>query len=197
MIIGLTGGIATGKSTVSRMLKETGIPVIDADAIAKEVVKPGETAYKKIMKHFGAGILHEDQTINRDKLGSIIFNDPGEREILNGIVHPEVRKEMSSQAEQLIKEQFPIVVMDIPLLIESNLFHLVDKVVLVYAPEHVQLARLMERNSYSEEEALSRISAQTSIEKKKNYSDYVIDNSGSLAETEHQLEVLLQALRKP
>ncbi|MCE7793380.1 dephospho-CoA kinase [Salipaludibacillus sp. CUR1] len=195
MILGLTGGIATGKSTVSDIFRNEGIPVIDADIAAREAVEPGEKAYQDIINHFGLSILNEDGTINREKLGRIVFNNEKERKVLNGIVHPAVRQKMKKEAECCKENGHSLVVMDIPLLIESDLFHMVDDVLVVYVPENIQLERLMERNSYSKEEALKRINAQLPIEKKRSYASYVIDNSGSREETRQQVKRLLKKFR--
>lgn len=191
MIIGLTGGIASGKSTVSEMLKKRGIPVIDADLIAREVVEVGKKAYTEIVNAFGKEILNEDLTINRARLGSIVFQNEDKREKLNSIVHPEVRLEMKRRQEQLISEGAKAVVLDIPLLFESNLKHLVDKVIVVYTGEKNQLERLMKRNNFSKEEALSRINAQMPLKEKVKFADAVINNDGTLEETEQQLENIL------
>lgn len=191
MIIGLTGGIASGKSTVSEMLKKRGIPVIDADLIAREVVEVGKKAYTEIVNAFGKEILNEDLTINRARLGSIVFQNEDKREKLNSIVHPEVRLEMKRRQEQLISEGAKAVVLDIPLLFESNLKHLVDKVIVVYTEEKNQLERLMKRNNFSKKEALSRINAQMPLKEKVKFADAVINNDGTLEETEQQLENIL------
>jgi dephospho-CoA kinase len=191
MIIGLTGGIASGKSTVSEMLKKRGIPVIDADLIAREVVEVGKKAYTEIVNAFGKEILNEDLTINRARLGSIVFQNEDKREKLNSIVHPEVRLEMKRRQEQLISEGAKAVVLDIPLLFESNLKHLVDKVIVVYTEEKNQLERLMKRNNFSKEEALSRINAQMPLKEKVKFADAVINNDGTLEKTEQQLENIL------
>jgi dephospho-CoA kinase len=191
MIIGLTGGIASGKSTVSEMLKKRGIPVIDADLIAREVVEVGKKAYTEIVNAFGKEILNEDLTINRARLGSIVFQNEDKREQLNSIVHPEVRLEMKRRQEQLISEGAKAVVLDIPLLFESNLKHLVDKVIVVYTGEKNQLERLMKRNNFSKKEALSRINAQMPLKEKVKFADAVINNDGTLEETEQQLENIL------
>lgn len=191
MIIGLTGGIASGKSTVSEMLKTRGIPVIDADLIAREVVEVGKKAYTEIVNAFGKEILNEDLTINRARLGSIVFQNEDKREKLNSIVHPEVRLEMKRRQKQLISEGAKAVVLDIPLLFESNLKHLVDKVIVVYTGEKNQLERLMKRNNFSKKEALSRINAQMPLKEKVKFADAVINNDGTLEETEQQLENIL------
>jgi dephospho-CoA kinase len=191
MILGLTGGIATGKSTVSAMLRERGIPVIDADLIAREVVEPGKPAYEAIVAHFGKGILLPDGQLNRKKLGEIVFSDETERQKLNAIVHPEVRRVMREQAEQAERDGAKIVFLDIPLLFESKLQHMVDKIVVVYAPASMQLSRMMERDELDEEQARKRLRAQMPIEQKKRLADFLIDNTGTREETERQVEQLL------
>ncbi len=195
MIIGLTGGIATGKSTVSTMIKKHGIPVIDADIVAREVVEPGKKSYHQIVDHFGLSILKSDGSINREKLGEIVFETKEERNVLNDIVHPAVREEMKIQADTFKQAGHKIIVMDIPLLVESNLFHMVNHVVLVYVPESVQLKRLRDRNNYSEKEAKQRMNAQLSIEKKREHAEYIIDNSGTLEETAEQVDKLIDNLK--
>ena len=193
MIIGLTGGIASGKSTVARMLKNHELPVVDADIIARQVVEPGEDAYNQIVETFGETILTFEKKLDRKKLGSIIFKDEKKRKKLNEIVHPAVRKEMARQAEEYLKAGAETVIMDIPLLIESNLLHMVDKVLLVYIPEKLQLERLMERDKSTKEEAMSRINSQHPIEKKKEYAAGIIYNDETIEETEKQLDALLRS----
>ncbi|CAJ1003635.1 MULTISPECIES: dephospho-CoA kinase [Bacillales] len=195
MILGLTGGIATGKSTVTAMLRERGIPVIDADQIAREVVEKGKPAYEAIVRHFGRDILLADGQINRKKLGEIVFSDEAERQKLNAIVHPEVRRVMREEAEAAERNGADIVFMDIPLLFESKLQHLVDKIVVVYAPASVQLARMLERDELDEEQAHKRLRAQWPIEQKKQLADFLIDNTGTREETERQVERLLAELK--
>lgn len=195
MIIGLTGGIASGKSTVSALLKEHGIPIVDADLIAREVVEPGKSVYQQIVEYFGEGILLADRQIDRKKLGEIVFSEESKRQALNAIVHPEVRKEMSRQAQDALKRGNKLVVMDIPLLFESKLEHMVDKIVLVYVPADIQLTRLMERDEIDEQQAMKRIRAQLPIETKKAVADYIIDNSGTREQTREQVERLLATLQ--
>jgi dephospho-CoA kinase len=187
LTIGLTGGIASGKSTVAKMLLELGIPVIDADQIAREAVEIGEEAYWQIVEKFGEEILQDDKTIDRAKLGAIVFNDEEKRKVLNSIVHPAVRKKMLEQKEQYIKSGAKTVVLDIPLLFESKLTYLVDKVMVVFVDEHTQLERLMERNGFSKEEAEVRIRAQMPLREKITKADAVIDNNGSIEKTKEQL----------
>lgn len=178
MILGLTGGIATGKSTVTSLLRERDIPVIDADAIARGVVEPGMTAFEAIVRHFGQEILQPDGRLDRKKLGEIVFSDEAERQVLNAIVHPEVRRVMREQAVEAEEAGAKIVFMDIPLLYESKLQHMVDKIVVVYIPVATQLERLIERDELDAEQAKKRINAQLPIEQKKEWADYLIDNTG-------------------
>lgn len=193
IVIGLTGGIASGKSTVSNMIRKQGLRVVDADIIAREVVEIGQPAYKKIIETFD-GILDEDKSINRQKLGSIIFADEKKRQQLNSIVHPAVREEMLKQVESEKQKNALAVVLDIPLLFESKLTHIVDKTILVYVDEHIQLERLMERNDYTEHEARMRIESQMPLKEKLKLADYVINNNGSLEETERQLRNILDTI---
>jgi len=191
LIIGLTGGIASGKSTVAKMLRELAIPVIDADEIAREVVQIGEDAYLQIVEQFGEGILQEDKNIDRLKLGSIVFNDEAKRKLLNRIVHPAIRQKMMQKKEEYVSVGEQTVVLDIPLLFESNLTHLVHKTIVVYVDDQIQLERLMERNGFSKEEAEVRIRAQLPLKEKVKKADAVIDNNGSLAQTKAQLLTIL------
>lgn len=192
VVIGLTGGIASGKSTVANMLKELGITVIDADVEARLAVEPGEAAYKQIVAHFGEGILLEDGAIDRAKLGGIIFNNEEERKVLNSIVHPVVRQRMKEKKEAAIKRKEDIVIMDIPLLFESKLTDQVERTLVIYVDEETQLKRLMERNQFSKEEAMARIRSQMPLKEKKHLADYIIDNSGTLEQTKAQLYRLLE-----
>jgi dephospho-CoA kinase len=191
LIIGLTGGIASGKSTVSNMLREFGFPIVDADIISRQVVEIGERAYNEIVKAFGEDVLQQDGTLDRIKLGSIVFNDELKRKQLNNIVHPAVRSTMLEQKEQYLQAGAKAVILDIPLLFESQLTYMVDKTIVVYVNRSIQLQRLMERNDFSEPEALARINSQMPLQEKKELSDEVINNNGTLQETKAQLEHLL------
>ncbi|WP_349408112.1 dephospho-CoA kinase [Pseudalkalibacillus sp. SCS-8] len=186
MIVGLTGGIASGKSTISEMIKMFEIPVVDADQIARQVVMPGEKAYEEIVAAFGENIVTDDGTIDRKKLGAIIFNDDQKRKTLNGIVHPAVRKEMLNQKTELLKEHKDII-LDIPLLFESKLTHMVEKTLLVYVHPKTQLERLMARDQSTKEEAQSRIQSQIPLDKKRDWADEIIDNNGTVEESRQQL----------
>ncbi|MBU8770124.1 dephospho-CoA kinase [Cytobacillus oceanisediminis] len=192
LTVGLTGGIASGKSTVSSLLIEKGYTVIDADIEARLAVEKGEEAYQEIVRHFGERVLLKDGSIDRAELGSIIFHDEKERKALNSIVHPAVRKRMTAQKEQAISRNEQMIILDIPLLFESKLQYMCDKTLLVYADEGIQLQRLMQRNQLSEKEAMARIHSQMPLREKKALADAVIDNNGRIEETEKQLWDILR-----
>lgn len=192
LIIGLTGSIASGKSTVSNMFATFNIPLIDADKIAREIVYPGEGAYHEIVLEFGEGILLEDQSIDRKKLGHIIFSNDNKREKLNAIMHPAIRMKMLQARDAYIESGEKCVVLDIPLLFESKLTYLVNKTMVVYVDEGVQLQRLMTRDHSTIEEAKQRISSQIPVSDKTKLADVVIDNNGSINETYNQLEAILK-----
>ncbi|MCM3131614.1 dephospho-CoA kinase [Paenibacillus polysaccharolyticus] len=192
MNIGLTGGIATGKSSVSAYLASKGALLIDADVIAREVMLPGHPVLAAAVQRFGQAILNEDGTLNRKKLGSIVFQHPEERKALEAITHPAIRKEMRERtAAYELKHPDKLVVSDIPLLYESGLEEGFSEVMVVYVPRAVQLERLMNRDQMTQADAEARIAAQMDIERKKERADIVIDNSGSWAQTEKQLELFL------
>ncbi|GJI58842.1 dephospho-CoA kinase [Bacillus altitudinis] len=191
LVIGLTGGIASGKSTVSQMIKEKGIRVVDADIIAKEAVSKGAPALHQIVQTFGEEVLLPNGELNRQQLGAIIFSDEEKRKKLNAIVHPEVRKEMLKQRDEGVSNQETFVVLDIPLLFESKLEGLVDRIIVVYTTPDLQLSRLMNRNDLSEEEALNRIHSQQPLEEKCQKADRVIENTKDLAFMRKQLENIL------
>ncbi|MDN4527487.1 dephospho-CoA kinase [Fictibacillus fluitans] len=192
MIIGLTGGIASGKSTVSNLLRSHGLPVVDADIIARQVVEQGHPAYEKIVEQFGEDILDEARNIDRKKLGSIVFTNEEKRMVLNGIVHPAVRMGMKNEAAAHLKDGHPHVVLDIPLLFESELTHMVDRTLLVFVDEEIQLRRLMDRDGFTEAEAKSRIAAQMPLKDKVQLADAVIMNTGSLEELKDKVETQLR-----
>jgi len=189
MNIGLTGGIAAGKSTVARLLTDRGAILIDLDKIAREVVEPGQPALRAIAERFGQAVLHEDGTLNRKKLGEIVFSDPSERKALEAITHPAIRAVMKQRmAEYEKKTPDSLIVVDVPLLYESRLEDYFDRVMVVYVPRETQLQRLMDRDKISADDARKRLDAQMDIEEKKTRADIVIDNSGSLERTEEQIE---------
>lgn len=192
LTVGLTGGIASGKSTVSSLLIKKGYTVIDADIEARLAVEKGEEAYQEILRHFGERVLLKDGSIDRAELGSIIFHNETERKALNSIVHPAVRKRMTALKERAISRKEHLIILDIPLLFESKLQYMCDKTLLVYADENIQLQRLMQRNQLSEKEAMARIQSQMPLKDKKALADAVIDNNGTIEETEKQLWGILK-----
>lgn len=196
--IGLTGGIASGKSTVSGILREHGLLVIDADQVAREVVQPGEPAHRELAAYFGKDILLPDGRIDRQRLGQIVFADPLARQKLNDITHPRVQQRMDRLAEMAEQEGYCLpIVLDVPLLIESNLQHTVDEIWLVVAPPEMQIERLMARNQLSRSEALARVSSQLPLTAKLPWASEVIDNSASLAHTRDQVvQCLAQAMNR-
>ncbi|AIQ17185.1 dephospho-CoA kinase [Paenibacillus sp. FSL H7-0357] len=195
MIMGLTGGIASGKSTVSALFVEKGARLVDADAIAREVMLPGHPVLAAAVLHFGEGILLPDGTLNRTKLGEIVFHDPEARQALNQLTHPAIRQEIKDRMNTMEQEDPQrLTIVDIPLLYESELDNLFGQIVVVYVPREVQLDRLMERNRLTLEQAQGRLDAQLDIELKRSRADYIIDNSGTLAQTEQQVAVLWDRL---
>jgi dephospho-CoA kinase len=197
MIIGLTGGIACGKSTVSQMLVECGAALVDADLVAREVVKPDERGWHKVVERFGEEILLPDRHLNRKKLGEIIFADPQAREDLQSILHPLIRERMTGQIQEL-KKQDPkrLVVVDVPLLFESRQQNKYEKTVVVYVDRDTQLNRLMKRDGLNEDQAEARLQSQMPIEQKKELADYVIDNRGTVESTKKQVEALWEQLHR-
>ena len=193
-IIGLTGGIASGKSTASDYIRSKGYPVLDADTYAKKATAKGGPAYQGIIDHFGAELLQDDGEIDRRKLGAIVFNDDGERKVLNQLVHPEVRWMMDADKDRLAEEGH--VFLDIPLLFENGLDRQCDITLTVYVDQETQIERLMERNGFSHSEALSRINSQMPLSEKRDRSDEVLDNSGSKNELYAQIEDFLANIEK-
>ena len=195
LVIGLTGGIATGKSTVSDILENAGAVIIDADRIARQVVKKNLPAYRQIVDSFGESVLLPDGEIDRTALGHVIFNDPRKKQLLNTIVHPQVRKETKRQLRRIEKnDPNALVILDIPLLYETGMHRNLSEVIVVYAPEHAQVKRLMQRDQISEEDALARIRSQMPIEQKKSRATLVIDNSGTVKNTRKQTLKIFQRL---
>ncbi|MDQ0298597.1 dephospho-CoA kinase [Salibacterium salarium] len=192
MIIGLTGGIASGKSLVSTELEQYGYPVIDADQIAREVAEPGELAYEQIVEHFGNEILELDGSLNRKKLGTLIFSDSEKRQILNQIMHPAIRKRMLEKKAMFEKQGYDVIVFDLPLLIENNLQFMVDKVLLVYVNKEEQKRRLIHRDQAGGEDANQRIASQMSLDEKLDYADAIIDNNTTREHTITQLKDILK-----
>jgi dephospho-CoA kinase len=188
-VIGLTGNIGCGKSVVARMFEELGARVIDADLIARLVVEPGEPAWNEIVQTFGEAILNSDGTINRGKLGEIVFNDKEKREALNRISHPRIIERIKELIEEFRKENVEVVIVEAALIVEKGgMKPLINDLIVVTADEEAQIRRLIERNALSREEALSRIKSQMPLSEKVKYATYLIDNSGTLDETRKQVE---------
>ena len=196
-VIGLTGGIASGKSTVSGILENAGAVIIDADRIARDVVNKGRPAYREIIDTFGDKVLSADGEIDRGMLGDIIFKDPQKKQLLNRIVHPYVKKETDRQLKQIEKHHpNAIVILDIPLLLEAQMHKDLSEVIVVYVPEETQINRLIKRDGISHADALARVHSQMPIEEKKNLATIVINNSGSRENTRKQTLKIFQRLKK-
>jgi dephospho-CoA kinase len=196
VLLGLTGGIATGKSTVVQMLLDKGAPVIDFDLIARQVVEPEKQAWKDIVAYFGEQVLQEDRALDRKKLSDIVFHDLEKRKKLESFTHPRINETFVRQLNEIVAEDpSAIVQVDIPLLIELNLQYLFHKVLVVYAPRDQQINRLMHRDGISEEEAVARLKAQLPIDEKVGFADYVIRNDGSLEETQRQVDAVWKKLK--
>jgi dephospho-CoA kinase len=200
-VVGLTGGIGTGKSTVARMLAALGAVVIDSDQIVHELQAPGAPLVAEIAEAFGSAVLLPDGALDRAALGALVFRDEAARKRLNAIVHPAVGRESARRLQAARAAATALVVLDIPLLLETRLHGTasranlgVEAVVVVYAPRALQIRRQLERNGYAREEAERRVDAQLSIEEKRALADHVIDNSGSLEETERQVRELYRRL---
>lgn len=195
-VIGLTGGVASGKTLVTDYLEKKGIPVVDADRIAREVVRAGEPAYLEIVKEFGPGVLGPDGSLNRKKLGALVFDSPDKRKRLEAIIHPRVYGAAWKEIRRIQgRDPVALIIFSVPLLFETGHDKEVDKTVLVYADEPAQVRRLMQRNGLTEPDARKRISAQMPIDEKSRISDYVIRNMGTVEETYRQVDAILSELR--
>jgi dephospho-CoA kinase len=194
-LIGLTGGIASGKSTVARILERLGAAVINADVLAREVVEPGTQAWKEIVQAFGNEVLQPDQTLDRQKLRVLIFNQPEARKKLESIIHPRVR----ALAEERIREHgaagYAVVVYEVPLLFEGKLHEWLRPVILVACNLDTQRQRLQQRDRLGAAEAQKHIDAQMSLEEKRRLADYVIENNGSLDDLERQVQRILEKIK--
>ncbi|HLE24132.1 MAG TPA: dephospho-CoA kinase [Thermodesulfobacteriota bacterium] len=188
-VIGLTGNIACGKTVVARMFEELGAKIIDADYIARLIVEPGEPAWKDIVEKFGHKILNPDGTINRKKLGDIVFRDIEKREELNRTTHPRIIDKIESMLEEYRKENIKVVIVEAALILEKGgMKPIISDLMVVAADEEAQIKRLIERDGISREEALTRIKAQMPVSEKVKFATYVIDNSRTLEETRKQVE---------
>lgn len=194
-LIGLTGGIASGKSTVSAILRELGAHVLDADEIAREVVEPGAPALADIARRF-PGVVGPDGRLDRAALGARVFQDPAERAALNAIIHPRIQQAFLEKTQALAERGVDVVVYDAPLLIENSIHPWMNGVILVDAPRELQVARLMARNALSQEAAEQRLSAQLPLEEKRKHATWIVDNAGDLASTRAQVEAVWKTIRE-
>ena len=180
LLVGLTGGIASGKSTACRFFRELGANIVDADQISRDVVEPFSPVWKEIVEAFGTEIIGEDNELDRSRLAEIIFADEEKRKLLESIIHPRIADETARRVEALEKEHPDgIIIVDAALMIEVGTYEKFDRLVVVYADEETQARRLMDRDLLGRAEAFSRIEAQMPLSEKLGYADYVIDNNGS------------------
>ena len=197
LIVGLTGGVASGKTTVSKILKEQGAYLIEADQIARELVQPHTPVWMELVRRFGKEILTEDGSIHRKKLAGRIFSDPEQRRLLNQILHPRIYEEMRRRTEEIgRKDPDAIVVMDVPLLVETGGHREMDRVIVVTSTDTQQVERLKEREGTPPEEAKKILSSQVSPEERLKVADFVIQNEGSLEDTRTRTREVFQELRK-
>lgn len=196
IVAGLTGGIATGKSLVASMLRDEGIPVFDADQTAREIVEPGKPAWEDIVKTFGEGVLAADRTLDRAKLGAIVFSDAEKRKALEAITHPRIREAIAKNILDVAMKGSDIAVVDAALMIETGWSKDFAGVIVVDVPADVQLARLKARDKASEEDAKKRIAAQMPLAEKRMHATWVIENGGTPDETRRQVKALAAALRE-
>jgi dephospho-CoA kinase len=196
ILIGLTGGVATGKSTLAKMFSQQGAVVIDADELAHEVVKPGKPAWRQIVKTFGKVVLNPDRTLNRRELASIVFRNPAKLHRLEQIIHPRVAREQARLTKQATRENpRAVVIYDVPLLFEARIDKRVDRTIVVTADRTTQIARLKKRNGLSRAEAIRRIRSQMPLTKKVQQADYVLNGTLPFPSLRGQVVQLLKSLR--
>ncbi len=195
-IIGLTGGIASGKSTVSNMFRDLGVLVIDADVVARDVVRPGSEALVDIQNEFGPEVIHESGELDREALGKIIFSNPAARAKLNGFTHPRIAMEMLRHATEAGKSGHTFVIYDAALIVENGLHHALGGLIVVAASPESQLERMLRRDGLAVEDAQKRIDAQLPLSKKIEVADWVIHNDGTLDQTSSQVEAVFRELRE-
>lgn len=192
--LGLTGGIASGKSTADSFFEQENIPIIDSDLIAHQIMEIGQPGYKAIVNYFGTTILCNDQTINRRKLGEIVFNDKNKLKKLNELTHPIIYQEIKLQMEQYRLEKKKLVIIDVPLLFESGFESLCDGILVISISPELQIKRLMKRNNFTKKEALARINNQMPLREKEKRATYVVANTGTINDLENKLSDLLQKI---
>lgn len=195
LTVALTGGIASGKSVIARVLEELGCYIHHADLIARELMEPGRPAWRSVVAHFGQKILNPDKTINRSELGEIVFSDNKERQFLNSIIHPLVFEKKREIIHKLRKERaYKIFVAEAALTIEAGFADFFDRVIIAFCRKDIQISRLMERDQISQNDALKKIRSQMDPEKKAEYADYRIDTSGEIQNTIEQTEIVFRNL---
>jgi dephospho-CoA kinase len=195
LLVGLTGSIATGKSTVAAMFRDLGCEIIDADLLAREVVAPGEPALREIVAEFGAGVLRPDGTLDRPALGAIVFGDGARRRRLEEITHPAIRERFTRRLTALAESGFTgIAMFDAAVIVESGGYKTMDALVVVVTDEETELARLMAREGIGREEALRKIRSQMPVTEKARLADHVIDNAGDRSATQAQVRTVHAAL---
>ncbi|MFZ5651946.1 MAG: dephospho-CoA kinase [Bacillota bacterium] len=192
MIIGLTGNIGSGKSTVSRRLAQLGAEVVDTDLVSRDAVAPGTWGLKRITDEFGPGVLNENGELDRAKMAAIVFENPGARKTLESIIHPEVIRVVGQRIEEYRRGlgSAPALVVEVPLLIEAGMDKMMDQIWVVTVDREVQVERVMSRSGLSREDVLGRINAQMSQEEKRKYAHRIIDNSGHLEDTVRQVDAI-------
>lgn len=195
LVVGLTGGIASGKSTVSRIFQENGVPVVCADDLARRAVEQGSSGLEEIRRVFGIGVFDAQGELDRAAMAKIVFQDKEARKLLESIIHPAVSREKDRILAELESQGHEIVIVDVPLLYESSWQRSFDLVIVAYAPRDVQQQRLIQRDHMSPQEAQARLEAQMDIDEKKRLADRVIDNTGDLEHTRLQVENVLRQLR--
>ncbi|HXV79165.1 MAG TPA: dephospho-CoA kinase [Candidatus Binatia bacterium] len=194
-LVGLTGGIASGKSTVAAILRRLGASIINADKLAREVVEPEQEAWKEIVAMFGLDILHKDKTLDRRKLRKIVFENAEARKQLEAIIHPRVRTLAERKIRELAAAGSSIIVYEVPLLFEAQIHLWLRPVILVACDTETQKKRLLERDHLTEREAQQHLDAQMSLEEKRKLADYVIENDGNLKELENKVSAVLQQIQ--
>src|SRR5262245_17663318 len=194
-LVGLTGGIASGKSTVAVILRRLGASIINADELSREVVQPEQDAWNEIIKSFGSDILQEDKTLDRRKLRKIVFDNPEARKKLEAIIHPRVRALAERRIRELAASGSSVIVYEVPLLFEAQIHLWLHPVILVACNIETQKKRLLERDHLTELEAQQHLDAQMSLEEKRKLADYVIENDGALESLEQQVRTVLQKIQ--
>lgn len=196
LVVGLTGGIVSGKSTVAKIFQQLGAIIIDADLIARQMVLPGRKSWKMIIKNFGKDILNENNEIDRKKMADIVFSDNRKLKLLNSITHPEIINNIKKKIKEIKNnsENERICIIDIPLLFETKTDNIMDKIIVVYLDWEQQLTRLKTRNGLNNDEAIKRIESQMPMQDKIKLADYVIDNSKSIENTKEQVIKLWKEL---